>query len=415
MRAFRLLIPLLIFSLLFSCCAFSGGESTEPSTPPESSTPPSPEPTTLPTQPAETEPADPFCELVSTMTLREKVGQLFIIRPDALDFSLSQEVISDSKSAGATALTAAMTAALAEYPVGGFVMFSKNITDPEQITAFNAALESACSITPFLAVDEEGGLVARLANSSAFDLPTYRNAATVGATGDISQAFSMGTTIGTYLKEYGFNLDFAPVADVNTNPDNPIIGTRAFSSDATVAASMSGAMADGLNSQNVIAVFKHFPGHGDTNEDSHTGIAISYKTEAEMMECEWLPFLNAGNSDFIMVGHIAVPSITGDLTPATLSSQVVTDILKGTLGFEGLVITDSLEMDAVADDYTSGDVALAALRAGCDVLLMPENLQETFDAIVDAVETGSFSLSDLDSRVTRILRFKAAYGLLDMD
>lgn len=349
------------------------------------------------------------------MTLREKVGQLFIIRPDALDFSLSQEVISDSKSAGATALTAAMTAALAEYPVGGFVMFSKNITDPEQITAFNAALESACSITPFLAVDEEGGLVARLANSSAFDLPTYRNAATVGATGDISQAFSMGTTIGTYLKEYGFNLDFAPVADVNTNPDNPIIGTRAFSSDATVAASMSGAMADGLNSQNVIAVFKHFPGHGDTNEDSHTGIAISYKTEAEMMECEWLPFLNAGNSDFIMVGHIAVPSITGDLTPATLSSQVVTDILKGTLGFEGLVITDSLEMDAVADDYTSGDVALAALRAGCDVLLMPENLQETFDAIVDAVETGSFSLSDLDSRVTRILRFKAAYGLLDMD
>lgn len=415
MRAFRLLIPLLIFSLLFSCCTFPGGESTEPSTPPESSTPPSPEPTPLPTQPAETEPADPFCELVSTMTLREKVGQLFIIRPDALDFSLSQEVISDSKSAGATALTAAMTAALAEYPVGGFVMFSKNITDPEQITAFNAALESACSITPFLAVDEEGGLVARLANSSAFDLPTYRNAATVGATGDISQAFSMGTTIGTYLKEYGFNLDFAPVADVNTNPDNPIIGTRAFSSDATVAASMSDAMADGLNSQNVIAVFKHFPGHGDTNEDSHTGIAISYKTEAEMMECEWLPFLNADNSDFIMVGHIAVPSITGDLTPATLSSQVVTDILKGTLGFEGLVITDSLEMDAVADDYTSGDAALAALRAGCDVLLMPENLQKTFDAIVDAVETGSFSLSDLDSRVTRILRFKAAYGLLDMD
>lgn len=415
MRAFRLLIPLLIFSLLFSCCTFPGGESTEPSTPPESSTPPSPEPTPLPTQPAETEPADPFCELVSTMTLREKVGQLFIIRPDALDFSLSQEVISDPKSAGATALTAAMTAALAEYPVGGFVMFSKNITDPEQITAFNAALESACSITPFLAVDEEGGLVARLANSSAFDLPTYRNAATVGATGDISQAFSMGTTIGTYLKEYGFNLDFAPVADVNTNPDNPIIGTRAFSSDATVAASMSDAMADGLNSQNVIAVFKHFPGHGDTNEDSHTGIAISYKTEAEMMECEWLPFLNADNSDFIMVGHIAVPSITGDLTPATLSSQVVTDILKGTLGFEGLVITDSLEMDAVADDYTSGDAALAALRAGCDVLLMPENLQKTFDAIVDAVETGSFSLSDLDSRVTRILRFKAAYGLLDMD
>ncbi len=414
MRVFRFLIPILIFSLLFSGCAFFGTESTNPTTSPVSSAPPTSEPTTLPTSEDETQPTDPILELVSHMSLREKVGQLFIIRPDALDFSLSPEAISDSKSAGATALTEAMTAALTEYPVGGFVMFAKNITDPEQITAFNAALKTSCSITPFLAVDEEGGLVARLANNSAFDLPTYRNAAAVGATGDISQAFSMGATIGTYLKEYGFNLDFAPVADVNTNPDNPIIGTRAFSSDATVAAAMSDAMAEGLKSQDVIAVFKHFPGHGDTNEDSHTGIAISYKTEAEMLECEWLPFLNADERDFIMVGHIAVPSITGDLTPGTLSSQIVTDILKVTLGFEGLVITDSLEMDAVASDYTSGEAALAALHAGCDILLMPKNLQEAFDAVVDAVETGSFSLSELDSRVSRILRFKASHGLLDL-
>lgn len=349
--------------------------------------------------------------LLSQMTLREKVGQLFIVRPDALDFSQSIRQIVDSGSNGVTELTDSIRAALEQYPVGGIVLFAKNITSPDQVTMLNADFQESSRIPLFLCVDEEGGVVARLANHSAFDLPKYTNAATVGRTGDATQAFSMGSTIGAYLREYGFNLDFAPVADVNTNPDNPIIGNRAFSPEPETAAQMAGSMADGLNAQGIIAVFKHFPGHGDTAEDSHLSLAVSHKTAEEMRQCEWLPFLEAGSEDCIMVGHIAVPEITGDDTPASLSRQVVTEILKGELGFQGLVITDALEMGGITDAFSSGEAAVAALQAGCDILLMPENLSEAFDAVVAAVEDGTLSRQWLDSTVRRILEFKQYHGI----
>ena len=371
-----------------------------------------PQPTQTETVPTETEAPDPLDALLAGMTLREKVGQLFIVRPDALDPAQPLAQVSDSNAAGVTSLTDALKDTLAEYPVGGIILFSKNITSPEQVTAFNAAFQAYSTIPMFLSVDEEGGAVARLANHSAFNLPTYKSAAAVGAGGDASAALEMGHTIGAYLKQYGFNMDFAPVADVNTNPSNPIIGTRAFSSDPETAAQMAGAMADGLNSQGIIAVFKHFPGHGDTAEDSHFGLAVSDKTEAEMRECEWIPFLEAGSGDFIMVGHIAVPEITGDMTPATLSDQVVTEILKERMDFRGLVITDALEMGAITEGYTSGETAVAALRAGCDILLMPQDLQEAFDAVMAAVEDGTLSQEWLDNTVRRILEFKQAHGIL---
>lgn len=352
--------------------------------------------------------------MLENMTIREKVGQLFIIRPDALDLTQSSAQISDSAASGVTALTDEMRETLETYPVGGIVLFGKNITSPEQVTAFNADLQSASSIPLFLCVDEEGGSVARLANHKAFDLPKYKNAATIGQTGDITQAFSMGTTIGTYLREYGFNLDFAPVADVNTNPSNPIIGTRAFSPDPEIAAQMAGAMADGLNAQDVIAVFKHFPGHGDTGEDSHLSLAVSYKTKEQLLQCEWIPFLEADRGDFIMVGHIALPEVTGDNTPATLSSSVVTGILKGELGFEGLVITDSLEMGGITNAYSSAEATVSALTAGCDILLMPENLAESFDAVIAALEDGTLTEQWLNNTVRRILEFKELHGILNV-
>ena len=175
-------------------------------------------------------------ELVDALTPEEKIGQLFIIRPDALDLTLPQETINDAKADGVTMLTDAMRETLQAYPVGGICQFGKNITDPEQLAQFNADLQAASRTPLFIAVDEEGGAVARLANHPAFDLPQYESAAAVGASGDPADACAMGQTIGAYLKEYGFNMDFAPDADVNTNPDNPIIGTRAFSSDAATAA-----------------------------------------------------------------------------------------------------------------------------------------------------------------------------------
>lgn len=365
------------------------------------------------TVPAETIPEsgpfDAIADLVSSMTLREKVGQLFVIRPDSLDLSLTQEQINDAKSGGVTALTPEMTAALEEYPVGGVVMFGKNIRSPSQISQFNADLQAAVSIPLFISVDEEGGVVSRLANHKAFDLPAYKNAASIQTA---EAALNMGKTIGSYLTECGFNMDFAPVADVNTNPDNPIIGTRAFSSDPGVAADLASAMAQGLADSGVIATYKHFPGHGDTAEDSHLGLAVSHKTFQEMSACEWLPFRRATASDCVMVGHIAAPEITGAQLPASMSYKMVTEILKGSLSFQGLVITDSLAMEAITDAYAPGEAALTALQAGCDLLLMPNGLSEAFEAVVEALETGAYSEAALDATVTKILRFKLSHDLL---
>lgn len=410
--------PTLLAFLLCGCLYAPDSPATDAAGPAQSSAPEEsvPEISSEPTQPPEeTAPSLTGIDaMLADMTLREKVGQLFIVRPDALDLSQSTAQISDSASAGVTVLTDGMREALVTYPVGGIVLFGKNITSPEQVTAFNAAFQAASATPLFLCVDEEGGSVARLANHRAFDLPKYKNAAAIGQTGDITQAFSMGTTIGTYLREYGFNLDFAPVADVNTNPANPIIGTRAFSPDPETAALMAGAMADGLNAQGIIAVFKHFPGHGDTGEDSHLSLAVSRKTKEQLLQCEWIPFLEADQGDLIMVGHIALPEVTGDSTPATLSSTVVTGILKEELGFEGLVITDSLEMGGIVNAYSSGEAAVSALQAGCDILLMPENLAEAFDAVIAAVEDGTLTQQWLDSTVRRILAFKELHGILEL-
>lgn len=344
--------------------------------------------------------------LLQQMTLRQKVGQLFFIRPDSLDLTQTQEQIINSSASGVTSLTESMRETLAHYPVGGIVMFGKNITSPEQIITFNEALQNAADIPLFISADEEGGLVSRLANHPAFDLPKYESAADVGSSGDASDALEMGQTIGAYLKKYGFNMDFAPVADVNTNPNNPVIGTRAFSSDADTAARMAAAMAQGLRQEGISPVFKHFPGHGDTAQDSHYGIAVSYKTQEEMERCEWLPFEAAGSGDCIMMGHIALPAITNDMTPASLSYDIVTGILRNQLGFQGVVMTDSLEMGAITDEYESGEAAVAAILAGCDILLGPDGLQEAFDAVVKAVEDGTISEQRLDESVRRILEFK---------
>ena len=362
--------------------------------------------TEAPTQPEPTEPPDYVTSLLREMTLRQKVGQLFIIHPDSLDPP------PDPTEKCATVCTPAMADAMAQYPVGGIIMFQENIESADQIRKFNSDLQSLAGIPLFLGIDEEGGLVARLANHQAFDLPKYPSAASVGNTGDPANALEMGRTIGAYLKEYGFNLDFAPVADVNTNPKNPVIGKRAFSSDPETAGIMASAMAEGLRDQGVIATFKHFPGHGDTAEDSHNHLAVSYKSAQELAQCEWIPFSFATADDMIMLGHIALPQVLNDRTPASMSRQVVTGILREQLGFEGLIITDSLEMGAITDLYTSADAAVRAIQAGCDLILMPDDLEAAFDAVVNAYETGELSQADLNATVERILRFKERHGMM---
>ena len=365
------------------------------------------------TTPAETEPpAVPAKEILNGMTLREKVGQLFLVRPDALEFSISFEDLDNSRADGQSLLSDNMRENLRRYPVGGFIHFQKNIESPEQITDFNQELSASLPIPPFLATDEEGGLVARIANSPQFSVPKFQSAASVGERGpEASQ--EMGWIIGNYLREYGFNMDFAPVADVNTNPKNPVIGTRAFSDDPEQAALCARAMADGLRRNGIIPVFKHFPGHGDTAEDSHQQLAVSRKSKEELLSCEWIPFRQAEARECIMAGHIALPEVTGDMTPATFSREIITGCLKQELGYRGLIITDSLSMGAVLQHHDSAEAALLALEAGCDILLMPASLQEAFDGVLNAVKDGVFPEDQLNEIVLKILTAKIDYHIIN--
>lgn len=342
---------------------------------------------------------DPVGEMLANMSLREKVGQLFIVRPEALEPGLED----------CTEITDGIQTALSQYPVGGFVLFSGNLVSPEQVTGLNAALQNACTIAPFLSVDEEGGLVARLANHKGFSLPKFDSAAAIAGA---DAAREMGRTIGAYLRDYGFNLNFAPVADVNTNPDNPVIGTRAFSSDPAIAGQMASAMAEGLREEGIIPTFKHFPGHGDTAEDSHAKIAVSHKTEAELAACEFVPFTWTLSTDCVMIGHIALPEITGTLAPATLSRLIVTGLLKEQLGFQGLIITDALDMEAITGAYSSAEAAVLALQAGCDLILMPDNLPDAFEGVMDALEDGRLKEEWLEETVRKILQFKLHHGII---
>ena len=359
--------------------------------------------------PTETEPAlSPAEEILEGMTLRQKVGQLFIIRPDAL-VPASEDPQAEAPKV--TTVTQEMADTLKDYPVGGFAQFKSNIVDPSQIQAFNAQLYQVSQIPPFIAVDEEGGLVARLARNDSFGLPKYESAAAVGQEGP-EAALKMGQTIGSYLHTYGFNMDFAPVADTFTNPENKVIGTRAFSTDPNQVALCARAMADGLQENNIIPVFKHFPGHGDTVEDSHEQIAVSHKNLEELMACEWIPFRQAGLNDCMMSAHVALPEVTGDMTPSTLTPKVIKDCLKGKLGYQGLVITDALEMGAITENYTPAEAAITALQAGCDILLMPISLQEAFDGVVAAVEDGTIPEAELDQIVLRILNVKLQHNMI---
>ena len=413
MKRHLFLLCLLVIPVLAGCAVLFPEATETPSiavmaetTVPETTVPETEVSTTAPTQPEPTAPPDYVTTLLQEMTLRQKVGQLFIIHPDSLDPS------PNPKEKCAVGYTPTMMEAMEKYPVGGIIMFGENIESPEQIRKFNADLQSCTNIPLFLCVDEEGGLVSRLANHKAFHLPKYKSVASVGKSKNPGNALEMGRTIGGYLKEYGFNVNFAPVADVNTNPKNTIIGNRAFSSNPETAAQMASAMAEGLREQGIIPTFKHFPGHGDTVEDSHDALAVSRKTAAELAECEWIPFVSATADDMIMMGHIALPNILNDRTPATMSPEIVTGILKNQLGFQGLVVTDSLEMGAITDLYTSDKAALGALKAGCDLILMPANLEKAFEAVVEAYGTGTLDVAGLDATVERILRFKERHGML---
>lgn len=363
----------------------------------------------IPSASCETEAA--IDEIIAGLTVREKIGQLFCVRPDALMVSSTHTSANEN---GLKVMDDGMRSRLEDYPVGGFTFFSQNIGSPKQVQELMHDLSSVTRIPPLFSVDEEGGSVARFANSSAYDISNPGNMGKIGRTGDPENARKAGAYIGTYLKELGFTLNFAPVADVNTNPSNTVIGNRAFGSDPETAAGMVAAAVQGFHEAEIGCTLKHFPGHGDTYGDTHHGATASNKTWEEMLSCELIPFrsgIDAG-ADAVMVAHIHTPNATSDGMPASLSYEMTTQRLRKELGFDGLIITDSLTMGAVTDVYEESDeAAMAAFYAGADILLMPNNLTKAFDMMVWAVEENILPLSRVEESVRRILLFKQKYGL----
>ncbi len=352
-------------------------------------------------------PTDEVEAQLQKMTLREKVGQMFYIRIESLDPSIEWTKYDDLANLKNQEITMKMRKTNEQYPVGGIILYAWNIEDETQLASIISQVRSLKG-NPLLCIDEEGGRVSRIANNPNFNVKKYESMAAIGATGDPKNAYECGNTIGTYLKHYGFDIDFAPVADVNTNPDNIIIGPRAFSDKPEVAAPMVTSYLQGLKDAGITGCVKHFPGHGDTSDDTHTGYVQSLKTWEEMKECEMVTF-RAGiqwGCQLIMTAHIAVPNVTGSTIPSTMSSVVLQDKLRGELGYQNIIITDGMEMGAITKHYTSGEAAVGSIKAGVDIVLGPRDFTEAFDAVMAAVNDGSISEERINQSVRRILKLK---------
>ena len=352
-------------------------------------------------------PADEVEEQLQKMTLREKVGQMFYIRMESLDPSIEWTTYDDLANIKILEVTENIKQVNKDYPVGGIILYAWNIDNEDQLSRVIPQIRELNG-NPLLCIDEEGGRVARIANNPNFDVQKYESMAAIGATGDPMIAYGCGKTIGTYLKKYDFDIDFAPVADVNTNPENIVIGARAFSEYPSVAAPMVTNYLQGLKDAGITGCIKHFPGHGDTTADTHTGYAQSLKTWDEMKDCEMVTF-RAGiewGCQLIMTAHIAVPNVTGSTIPSTLSSIVLQDKLRGELGYQNIIVTDGMEMGAITQHYTSAEAAVGSIKAGVDIVLGPRDFMEAFDAVIEAVNNGTISEDRIDQSVRRILKLK---------
>lgn len=352
-------------------------------------------------------PTDEVEAQLAKMTLREKVGQMFFVRMETLDTTIHWNAYSDLQDNPILEVNKTMRDVNANYPIGGLILYAWNIDDEAQLAKLIPQIR-ALNGNPLLCIDEEGGRVSRLANNPKFNVKKYESMAAIGATGDPNNAYECGNTIGTYLKHYGFDIDFAPVADVNTNPDNIIIGPRAFSDDPQVAAPMVTNYLQGLKDAGIIGCIKHFPGHGDTKTDTHFGYASTQKTWEEMMDCEMVTF-KAGikwGCQLIMTAHIGAPNVTGSDIPSTMSSVILQDKLRGELGYQNIIITDGMEMGAITQQYSSAEAAVKSIQAGVDIVLGPKNLVEAFDAVIDAVNKGTISEERINQSVRRILKMR---------
>ena len=356
-------------------------------------------------------PKDEVEAQLQQMTLREKVGQMFFARMESLDSTIHWTNYADLQENPMTELNSNIRNINKDYPVGGIILYAWNIQDEPQLASLISDIRSLKG-QPLLCIDEEGGRIARIANNPNFNVEVISPMSEIGKTGDPANAYHAGNVIGQYLTKYGFDINFAPVADVNTNPDNIIIGNRAFSDNPQVAAPMVVNYLQGLKDAGITGCIKHFPGHGDVKTDTHYGYASTQKTWDEMLGCEMITF-KAGiqwGCQLIMTAHIGTPGITGNDVPATMSSVVLQDKLRRELGYQNIIITDGMEMGAITQQYTNAEAAVGTLLAGADIVLGPQNFVGAFDAVIKAVEDGTLTEERINQSVRRILRLKKQIG-----
>ena len=344
-------------------------------------------------------------KVMKKLTLEQKIGQMFIVCTDSLDFNAE------------TAMTDKAEETLKKYQPGGVIFFSFNLVDREQIRAFIDGLQSCSQVPLFTAVDEEGGKVARIANAGGMDTTVFPPMAEIGRTEDPGEARKVGDTIGSEIRELGFNLDFAPVADISTNDLNTEIGTRSFGDDPKLVAKMVSEVVKGLQENGVCATLKHFPGQGDSGEDTHRGYVNLDTSIDRLRDMEFVPFkagIKAG-ADFVMVSHVAVSNITQNEVPASLSSLMVSDILRGELQFENVIITDAMNMKVITKFYDPAQAAVMAVQAGDDMILMPDDFKLAYEGIQEALADGDLSEKDINDAAERILRTKIRRGIIPLD
>lgn len=343
-------------------------------------------------------------KIMKDMSISDMIYQMMFVTPEAITN------VGTVVRAGETTKKA-----LEKYPVGGIVYFAQNFESREQTSEMISKTQEFSKIPLFISVDEEGGRVARLGSNPAMGTTKQPPMKLIGESKDPKKAYNVGKTMGTELNELGFNVDFAPDADVIINSNNKEIGDRSFGTDPELVSQMVENVVKGLQDNGVSATLKHFPGHGSTYVDSHTGYSESDRTIDELRTNEFLPFksgIDAG-ADFIMISHMTLVNATEEKVPSSISKEVITDMLINELGYKGIVITDSFSMGAITKEYTTADAAVRAVNAGVDMILMSSDLTGTHGAILAAVESGEISKERIEESVRKILLLKAKKKMIN--